>query len=70
MQRFLSSSTRSRKQSKEAPERTADDVLAAVSGMSTMVLKTLQDLARWAPAPYLSVISSAALRILETVQVC
>ncbi|KAL0058638.1 hypothetical protein AAF712_014684 [Marasmius tenuissimus] len=68
MQRFPSSSTKSKVQPEEAVECTANDVLAAVSGISILVLETLQDVARLAPAPYLSVVSSAALRILETVQ--
>ncbi|KAK1226583.1 hypothetical protein PQX77_010466 [Marasmius sp. AFHP31] len=49
-------------------ERTANDVLAAASGISILVLETLRDVARLAPAPYLSVVSSTTLRILETVQ--
>ncbi|KAJ8072438.1 hypothetical protein AAF712_007968 [Marasmius tenuissimus] len=64
----LFSKTKSKKQSEEAPESTASNVLAAISGVSVLVLETLQDVARFAPVPYLSDISSVALGILEAVQ--
>ncbi|KAL0065139.1 hypothetical protein AAF712_007975 [Marasmius tenuissimus] len=66
--RFLSSSTKSKNQSEEAAEHTANDDLIAISEVSGLVLETLQDVARLAPAPYLSDISSVALRILKAVK--
>ncbi|KAL0066229.1 hypothetical protein AAF712_006659 [Marasmius tenuissimus] len=44
------------------------DVLASISGVSTLTLETLRDIARFTPVPYLSDISSVALMILEAAQ--
>ncbi|KAK1234205.1 hypothetical protein PQX77_002597 [Marasmius sp. AFHP31] len=66
----LSLQLKPKKQSKEVPdgESTANTVLAAASGVSILVLETLQDIARFASAPYLSDIASLALGILQAVQ--
>ncbi|KAL0569092.1 hypothetical protein V5O48_012881 [Marasmius crinis-equi] len=50
------------------PTDQSNNVLAAMSGVSVIVLQTLQDVARFAPIPYLSDISAVALGILEAVQ--
>ncbi|KAL0059791.1 hypothetical protein AAF712_013432 [Marasmius tenuissimus] len=44
------------------------DVLASVCGVSTLTLRTLRDIACFTPIPYLSDISSIALKILEAAQ--
>ncbi|KAG7089540.1 hypothetical protein E1B28_011213 [Marasmius oreades] len=46
----------------------ANNFLAAVSGVSVIVLQTLQSAARFAPVPYLSDISAAALGIVNAAQ--
>ena len=60
---------KSKKESAEASESKTNNVLAVVSGVSVLVLETLRDVARFAPVPYLSDISSVALGILEAAQV-
>ncbi|KAL0564664.1 hypothetical protein V5O48_017377, partial [Marasmius crinis-equi] len=66
---FDDSSTNSKQRERPAqPTEQSNDVLTAVSGVSELVLRTLQDVARFAPVPYLSDISSVALGILEAVQ--
>ncbi|KAL0065140.1 hypothetical protein AAF712_007976 [Marasmius tenuissimus] len=68
---FLFSKSKSKKRSSDpekGPASTATNALAAISGVPAPVLETLQDVARLAPAPYLSIICSVALWILEAVQ--
>ncbi|KAJ8072454.1 hypothetical protein PM082_016013 [Marasmius tenuissimus] len=68
---FLFSKSKSEKRSSDpekGPASTATNALAAISGVPAPVLETLQDVARLAPAPYLSIICSVALWILEAVQ--
>ncbi|KAK1221362.1 hypothetical protein PQX77_015831 [Marasmius sp. AFHP31] len=61
---------RSKKQSGPKPpdDPMINNVLASLSGVSILTLETLQDVARFTPVPYLSDISSAALKILEAVR--
>ncbi|KAK1219124.1 hypothetical protein PQX77_018165 [Marasmius sp. AFHP31] len=61
---------KSKKQSGSKPpdDPTVNNVLASLSGVSILALETLQDVARFTPVPYLSDISSAALKILEAVR--
>ncbi|KAL0058637.1 hypothetical protein AAF712_014683 [Marasmius tenuissimus] len=56
------------KEVSDSESTTSMNVLAVISGVSIPVLETLQDVARSAPAPYLSEISSVALEILKAVQ--
>ncbi|KAK1221294.1 hypothetical protein PQX77_015904 [Marasmius sp. AFHP31] len=54
--------------SENAPRSTTNNALAVKSGVSVLVLDSLQDVARLAPVPYLSIVCSAASWIVETVQ--
>ncbi|KAL0058639.1 hypothetical protein AAF712_014685 [Marasmius tenuissimus] len=64
---FLFSKSKSKKRSLEEVPMT-NNALAVKSGVSVLVLDALQDVARLAPVPYLSIICSVARWILETVQ--
>ncbi|KAK1234203.1 hypothetical protein PQX77_002595 [Marasmius sp. AFHP31] len=57
------------KQFEKTSDSSANNALAGISpAVSTIVLKTLQDIARSPPVPCLSDISSVALEILQAVQ--
>ncbi|KAF9267799.1 hypothetical protein L218DRAFT_1073884 [Marasmius fiardii PR-910] len=74
--RFFTRSSQTTKKSKESlPPATSGtqsstNLLSAISGVSVIILETLKDVARFAPVPYLSDISYAALSILDAVQTC